>query len=177
MIKVGRFAGHTQAPQHFFNIPLAYNGRASSVVCSGQEFVRPYGMVPSPDGVQYSPCQRLDYEAELGIFISNPVEYGETVSASKAGDHIFGFVLVNDWSARDIQFYEMMPLGPFNGKSTATSISPWIVTLDALRDAGAQVPFDAVSLESSLGGKATSHPFLRCPVDISIRVSSYISSE
>lgn len=76
----------------------------------------------------------------MGVFISQPIEYGKAVPASNARDHVFGFVLMNDWSARDIQFYEMAPLGPFNGKATATSISAWIVTLDALRDAGALIP-------------------------------------
>ena len=78
----------------------------------------------------------MDYELELGFFVSKPVEFGKSIkNADEAKEHIFGFVLLNDWSARDIQFAEMTPLGPFNGKASATSISPWVVTLDALKGA------------------------------------------
>lgn len=153
---------------------MAYNGRGSSVIISGQSFRRPWGVVPSPDGPKYLPSQRLDYEAEMGVFVPKPVAYGQTISASKAREHIFGLVLLNDWSARDIQFYEMTPLGPLNGKATGTSISPWIVMLEALEEAGAIIPVEPSDL---VGGKATSLPFLRCQEDLAIQVSSYISSK
>ncbi|KAF5009694.1 hypothetical protein FDECE_4103 [Fusarium decemcellulare] len=174
---VGRLAGYGQVPQPFFDMPLGYNGRASSIITSGQDFTRPYGMIPGENGARYSPCQKLDYEMELGIFISNPIDYGETVSALNTPDHIFGFVLMNDWSARDIQFYEMMPLGPFNGKSTATSISPWVITIEAMREAGALISPPMDGSEKPVGGKATPEPFLRCPIDLSLRVSSYLSRD
>lgn len=110
----------------------------------------------------------------MGAFILQPIEYGKAIPASKARDHVFGFMLMNDWSARDIQFYKIAPLGPFNGKATATSISVWVVTLDILRDTGALIPSEPGKL---VGGKATSVPFLIYPDDLSVRVTSHISSE
>ncbi|KAI0010976.1 fumarylacetoacetate hydrolase [Xylariaceae sp. FL0662B] len=170
---VSRLTGHSQVPPNFFEIPLAYNGRASSVIVSGQGVTRPQGVVPGPDGPGYSPSQKFDFEVEMGVFISRPVAYGRAVHASGARNHIFGFVLLNDWSARDIQFYEMTPLGPFNGKATATSISPWVVTLEALDEAGAVIAPVASNL---IGGKNTSIPFLKCSDDVAVRVSSYLSN-
>ena len=126
------------APASFYAFPTAYNGRSSSVVISGTPVHRPCGMlrVPSSDRFEFGPTRRMDYELELGFFVSKPVEHGKVVkSADEAKEHIFGFVLMNDWSARDIQFAEMAPLGPFNGKASATTISPWVVTLDALKAA------------------------------------------
>ncbi|KAF9772349.1 hypothetical protein IL306_009952 [Fusarium sp. DS 682] len=134
---VGKLVGHDQVPPSFFHMPLGYNGRASSVIVSGQEVKRPTGMIRGSDGPIYAASQKLDYEVEMGMFISQPVGYGSAVPATLVHEHVFGFVLLNDWSARDIQFYEMSPLGPFLGKAGATSISPWIVTLDALEEAGA----------------------------------------
>ncbi|KAJ4188858.1 hypothetical protein NW755_006354 [Fusarium falciforme] len=134
---MGQIGGNPKVPDSFFNIPLAYNGRASSVRLGDESVSRPWGAVPTTDGATYSPCQKFDYEVEMGIFLSKPVPYGQSVPAAKAKDHVFGLVLLNDWSARDVQFYEMTPLGPFNGKATATIISPWIVTMAALEEAGA----------------------------------------
>ncbi|KAF9777084.1 hypothetical protein IL306_004646 [Fusarium sp. DS 682] len=108
----------------------------------------------------------------MGVFISKPVKHGEPTPASRARNHVFGFVLLNDWSARDIQFYEMTPLGPFNGKATATSISPWVVTIEALEEAGALTIADVKGLK---GGKNTTIPFLQCQDDVSVRVSTHIS--
>jgi fumarylacetoacetase len=122
-------------------MPLAYNGRASSVIVSGVDVSRSNGILNvDQGGCQYAASKKLDYEVEMGMFVSQPVSHGNAVAASVARNHIFGFVLLNDWSARDVQFNEMMPLGPFNGKAFATSISPWVVTLDALEDTGALVP-------------------------------------
>ncbi|KAF5640179.1 quinate permease [Fusarium sp. NRRL 25303] len=169
---MGHMAGYSEVPQNFFDLPAAYNGRASSVIVSGQTVTRPHGIIPGPDGATYAPSQKFDFELEMGVFISNPIKYGEPTPASRARDHVFGFVLLNDWSARDIQFYEMSPLGPFNGKATATSISPWIVTLEALEEAGALLTTEILGLR---GGKNTTVSFLHCEDDVSVRVSTSLS--
>ncbi|KAL3957183.1 hypothetical protein ACCO45_007761 [Purpureocillium lilacinum] len=172
----GRLAGAASVPPNFFHLPLGYNGRASSVVVSGTPIARPYGMMPGKEsGIPgLMPSKRLDYEVEMGIFISKPVRYGESVPARRTRDHIFGLVLLNDWSARDIQMYEMTPLGPFNGKACGTSISPWVVSLDALEESGAIVTAEVGGLH---GGKATSVKFLACQDDLDIEVSASISRE
>ena len=115
-------------------LPIAYHGRASSIGVSGQKFRRPMGQAlpPGASAPVYGPCARLDYELELGIFIGQGNAQGEPIALEQAESHIFGICLLNDWSARDIQFWEMAPLGPFLGKNFATTISPWIVTLEAL---------------------------------------------
>ena len=115
-------------------IPMAYHGRVSSIGVSGQRFKRPMGQA-MPVGASvpvYGPCSRLDYELELGIYIGQGNAQGSSIPLEKAEQHIFGMCLLNDWSARDIQFWEMAPLGPFLGKNFCTTISPWIVTMDAL---------------------------------------------
>lgn len=114
-------------------IPVGYHGRASSVVVSGTEVVRPVGQtaVDGPPPV-YEPTKRFDYELEVGFFVGKGNHRGRPFGIESAHDHIFGLCLVNDWSARDIQPWEYQPLGPFLSKSFATSISPWVVTLDAL---------------------------------------------
>ena len=115
-------------------IPIAYHGRASSVVISGTPFRRPMGQslpVGSKTPV-YGPCARMDFELELGLFIGTGNAMGEPIPLAQAEAHMFGVCLLNDWSARDIQFWEMAPLGPFLGKNFCTSISPWIVTMEAL---------------------------------------------
>jgi fumarylacetoacetase len=115
-------------------LPIAYHGRASSVVVSGTPFKRPMGQSLPPGGSApvYGPCARLDYELELGLFIGPGNAMGEPIPLARAEDHMFGVCLLNDWSARDIQFWEMAPLGPFLGKNFCTTISPWIVTMEAL---------------------------------------------
>jgi len=122
-------------------LPIAYHGRASSVVISGTPFHRPMGqaMPPGAQSPVYGPCRRLDYELEMGFFVGPGNALGQPVPISKAEEHIFGMCLLNDWSARDHQFWEMDPLGPFLGKNFCTSISPWIVTMEAL--APFRVPF------------------------------------
>lgn len=115
-------------------VPIAYHGRASSIDVSGQVFHRPKGQLKMPDASEpvMSACRRLDHELEIGIFIGPGNQLGEPIDIEIAEDHVFGMVLLNDWSARDIQAWEYQPLGPFLSKSFASTISPWIVTLEAL---------------------------------------------
>ncbi|TEA15490.1 Fumarylacetoacetase [Colletotrichum sidae] len=121
-------------PTNWYYAPSVYNGRASSVVPSPQPIRRPRGVYYDTDGQPtYGASQKLDYELEMGVFVSKPIEQGSEMKIQDAEEHIFGLVLLNDWSARDIQVFEMKPLGPFHGKGFGTSISPWVVTLDALQ--------------------------------------------
>ena len=115
-------------------LPVAYHGRASSVVVSGTEVRRPKGQIKPPDAPTpvFGPTKSLDYELEMAFLIGPGNSLGQPVPIDQALDHIFGFVLMNDWSARDIQAWEYQPLGPFLAKNFSTSISPWIVTLEAL---------------------------------------------
>jgi fumarylacetoacetase len=115
-------------------LPIGYHGRASSIQPSGTPIRRPKGQTKAPDstGPVFGPSRRLDYELELGIWVGPGNTQGEPVPISEAADHIAGFCLLNDWSARDIQAWEYQPLGPFLAKSFATTISPWIVTPEAL---------------------------------------------
>ena len=142
-MNVGRllFPNNPLTP-NFQWLPIAYHGRASSVVISGTDFHRPHGqaMPPGAAAPVYTPCTRLDYELEMAFFIGPGNPLGKPVLLPQAEQHIFGMSLLNDWSARDHQFWEMAPLGPFLGKNFCTSISPWIVTMDAL--APYRVPFD-----------------------------------
>jgi len=115
-------------------LPMAYHGRASSIDVAGQQFCRPYGQAVDPGtGLPvYRPTRGLDFELELGIVIGQGNALGEPIGMSQAEQNVFGMCLLNDWSARDIQAWEMTPLGPFQSKNFATTISPWIVTLEAL---------------------------------------------
>ncbi len=115
-------------------IPIGYNGRASSVVVSGTPVRRPNGQLKLPGSERpvFGPSRRLDIELETGFIVGRGNALGTPIPCEQAEDHIFGMVLLNDWSARDIQAWEYVPLGPFNSKGFATTISPWIVTLDAL---------------------------------------------
>src|SRR5213595_2628342 len=115
-------------------LPVAYHGRASSIVVSGTEVRRPRGQTKPPDASApvFSPSKSLDFELETAFFIGPGNPLGQPVSVDQAEDHIFGIVLMNDWSARDIQTWEYQPLGPFLAKNFCTSISPWVVTLEAL---------------------------------------------
>ena len=117
------------------HLPVGYHGRAGTVVVSCTDIVRPCGQRNTPDGPVYGASRRLDIEAEVGFVVGMPSELGSRVSTRDFADHVFGAVLVNDWSARDVQAWEYVPLGPFLGKSFATSISPWVVPLAALADA------------------------------------------
>ncbi len=115
-------------------LPIAYHGRASSIVPSGAEVRRPHGQIKPPDSETpiFSASRALDFELETAFFVGLPNELGEPVPIAEAADHIFGLVLMNDWSARDIQTWEYQPLGPFLAKNFCTSISPWVVSLEAL---------------------------------------------
>ena len=115
-------------------VPIGYHGRASSIVVSGTDIVRPSGQTKAADAdaPTFGPSKMLDYECELGFFVGGGNRQGDVVSIDEASSHIFGFCLVNDWSARDIQSWEYQPLGPFLSKNFATTISPWIVTASAL---------------------------------------------
>ncbi len=115
-------------------VPIGYHGRASSIGVSGQQFRRPVGQTMPPGATEptLGACKRLDIELELGIFIGSGNAQGEAVDITEAEDHVFGICLLNDWSARDIQGWEYQPLGPFLSKSFASTVSPWVVTLEAL---------------------------------------------
>jgi fumarylacetoacetase len=115
-------------------VPIGYHGRASSLGVSGQVFKRPQGQTKAPDaaGPSFGPSKRLDYELELGFFVGRGNALGEPIAISEAEAHLFGVTLLNDWSARDLQAWEYQPLGPFLSKNFASTLSPWIVTMDAL---------------------------------------------
>jgi fumarylacetoacetase len=115
-------------------LPIAYHGRASSIVASGTEVKRPHGQIKPADSAApiFGPSRALDFELETAFLIGPPNKLGEPIPIARAFDHIFGMVLMNDWSARDIQTWEYQPLGPFLAKNFCTSISPWVVTLEAL---------------------------------------------
>jgi fumarylacetoacetase len=118
------------------HLPVGYHGRSSTVVVSGTPITRPVGQRPGPEGPTWGPSQRLDIELELAFVTGGPPNaFGEPIPIGRARERIFGFLLLNDWSARDIQAWEYQPLGPFLGKSFATSISPWVVPLEALQSA------------------------------------------
>ncbi|RRH89016.1 fumarylacetoacetase [Variovorax beijingensis] len=115
-------------------VPIGYHGRASSIGVSGQAFKRPQGQTKAPDAAEpsFGPSKRLDYELELGFFVGRGNALGEPIALGEAEDHLFGVALLNDWSARDIQAWEYQPLGPFLSKNFASTLSPWIVTMEAL---------------------------------------------
>ena len=127
-------------PPNWLSMPIGYNGRASSVVVSGTDVVRPWGQLKGPDEdlPRLAPSERFDFELELGAVVGRPS--AGMVSVAEADEMIFGYVLLNDWSARDIQAWEYQPLGPFQSKATATTIGPWIVTRAALEPFRAPAP-------------------------------------
>ena len=132
------FRGPANALQpNYTHLPVGYHGRASSVVVSGTPIIRPNGQILENPTAEtkvpsYSPCRRLDIELELGAFVCKDNSMGSPIPISKAAESLFGFVLMNDWSARDIQAWEYVPLGPFNAKNFGTTISPWVVLADAM---------------------------------------------
>jgi fumarylacetoacetase len=130
-------AGSPYLPEHWYHMPIAYHGRAGTVVVSGTPVHRPWGQRRRPDerNPTFGPSRRLDIEAEVGFVVGVPSKAGSALRPEQLADHVFGVVLVNDWSARDLQAWESAPLGPFLGKSFATSISAWVVPLEALRAA------------------------------------------
>jgi fumarylacetoacetase len=158
-------------------VPVAYHGRASSVRLSGRAVKRPQGQRKRADETapSYGPSRNLDFELELGFYIGVPTELGDTVPVGKAAEHIFGFCLLNDWSARDVQGWEYQPLGPFLGKNFATTVSPWVVTQEAL------APFRAPAFARPQGDPPPL-PYLddasdRAQGGFAITVEAYIASE
>ena len=132
---------------NYTHLPVGYHGRASSIVVSGTPITRPNGQVlenpaATPKVPIFTPCRRLDIELELGAFVCKENKMGQPIPISEAADHLFGVVLLNDWSARDIQAWEYVPLGPFNAKNFGSTISPWVVLMDALE------PFKTEALEN-----------------------------
>jgi fumarylacetoacetase len=148
------FRGPANALNPNYNhLPVAYHGRASSVVVSGTPLHRPVGQVlPAPGATTpvFKACARLDIELELGTFICKGNQLGQSIPVKEADDYIFGYVLMNDWSARDIQQWEYVPLGPFNAKNFGTSISAWVVLADALEPFRTQGLPNDVELQSYL---------------------------
>jgi len=145
-------------------IPIAYHGRSSSIVLSGTPVRRPAGQILVNDTPVYAPSQMLDYELEVGAFLGPGNAMGQPIPIANAEDHLFGVCLLNDWSARDIQSWEYQPLGPFLAKNFATSISPWIVTLDALE------PFRAPALARP-SGDPQPLPHLEAPGNGAFRIT------
>jgi len=141
-------------------VPIGYHGRASSIVASGAGIVRPSGQTKVETDVapSFGPTKRLDYELEVGVFVSRGSPLGETIPIAQAEERMFGLCLVNDWSARDVQAWEYQPLGPFLAKNFATSVSPWVVTMDALE------PFRAPAFRRADGDPAPL-PYLSSPAN------------
>ena len=141
---LGRILRPGQEPllPNWKHLPVGYHGRAGTIVVSGTEIVRPCGQRKPPDAAEptFGASERLDFEAEVGFVVGAPSALGTRVSVAQFREHVFGVCLVNDWSARDLQAWEYVPLGPFLGKSFATSISPWIVPLAALEAARVAPP-------------------------------------
>jgi fumarylacetoacetase len=139
---VGRIFRPDQEPllPNWRHLPVGYHGRAGTIVASGTPVIRPNGQRRGDDGPTYGPSTRLDIEAELGFVVGTPSELGSPVAYDAFADHVFGVVGLNDWSARDIQAWEYVPLGPFLGKSFATSISRWVTPLEALAAAWVDLP-------------------------------------
>jgi len=153
------------------HLPVGYHGRASSIIPSGVNIHRPKGQFKDPDmeSPSFGPSRRMDFELELAFITGKSTKLGDSVSTDDAEDYIFGFVLFNDWSARDIQAWEYVPLGPFLGKSFASSISPWVVTMEAL---------DQFRLEGPTQDPEVL-PYLKCetPHSFDINLEAYIQPE
>ncbi|WP_433729148.1 fumarylacetoacetase [Actinoplanes sp. CA-051413] len=157
------------------HLPIGYHGRAGTVVASGTDVVRPCGQRRGTDGeITFGPSRRLDIEAELGFVVGTPSSLGRPVPQTAFADHVFGICLVNDWSARDIQAWEYVPLGPFLGKSFATSISPWVVPLAALASARVAPPTRTVPLLPYLDDSRT--PPWGLDVRLEVRLNGHVVS-
>jgi fumarylacetoacetase len=163
-----------ELPTNWRHLPIGYHGRSGTVVVSGTPVIRPHGQRASADGPTYGPTQRLDIEAELGFVVGSGSAMGAPIPTSAFADHVFGVVGLNDWSARDIQAWEYVPLGPFLGKSFATTISAWVTPLQALEAAWTDLPTQdptplrylqvepgaglAIEVEIELNGEVVSRP-------------------
>ncbi|OJF14463.1 fumarylacetoacetase [Couchioplanes caeruleus subsp. caeruleus] len=157
------------------HLPIGYHGRAGTVVSSGTGIVRPRGQRRGADGeITFGPSQRLDIEAELGFVVGTGSPLGRSVGLTDFDEHVFGVCLVNDWSARDIQAWEYVPLGPFLGKSFATSVSPWILPLAALDAARVAPPERTVPLLPYLDDAAT--PPWGLDVRLEVRLNGHVVS-
>jgi fumarylacetoacetase len=152
---------------NWLHMPVGYNGRASTVVVSGTDICRPLGQTKpaNAEAPVFGPCRRLDFELEVGAIVGTPSAMGAPVTTAEAYDMIFGYVLLNDWSARDIQAWEYQPLGPFQSKAFATTISPWIVTRDALEPYRVPAPERIRPLLSYLTERTPNH------LDIALEIS------
>jgi len=149
---VGKMFRPTMDPllPNWKHMPIAYHGRSSSIITTNTSIKRPYGQVLKGEDVIYSACQTLDIEIELGFIIGKENKLGEPIDIKHANEHVFGAVLLNDFSARDIQRWEYQPLGPFLGKNFATAISPWIVTMEAIQPFITDAPLQTQKILSYL---------------------------
>ena len=154
--KMFRDPDHALLP-NWKHLPVAYHGRASSIVVSGTPIFRPKGQIkdPNSDVPAFGPTRKLDFELEVAFITGKQTRLGDSISTTDAEDYIFGFVLFNDWSARDIQTWEYAPLGPFLGKNFGSSISPWVVTLEALEPFRTESPVQEPEVL----------PYLKCEKD------------
>ena len=161
-------------PPNWLHIPIGYNGRASTVIVSGTDVKRPRGQLkpPTEDIPYFGPSKRFDFELELGAIVGTNTDIGTTLTTQEADEMIFGYVILNDWSARDIQAWEYQPLGPFQAKATATTISPWIVTKAALEPFRKFTPKREVPLLKYLEEKG---PMLY-DIDLSVSIETNSSS-
>lgn len=135
--------GEKEALQpNWVHLPVGYHGRSSTIVVDGTPILRPRGQIkpPTQENPVFSECKRLDFEIEIGAIVGKSNQIGKNVKTTEADDYVFGLVLLNDWSARDIQAWEYVPLGPFNAKNFATTISPWIITAEALEAFKVELP-------------------------------------
>jgi fumarylacetoacetase len=156
------------------HLPIGYHGRAGTVIASGTAVRRPCGQ-SRPQGAQsptYGPSARLDFEAELGFVVGSPSYLGEQVPAGRFAEHVFGVCLVNDWSARDIQSWEYVPLGPFLGKSFATTVSPWVLPLAALEHARVRPP----SRDAELVGYLSESENWGLDIEFEVRLNGHLIS-
>ncbi|MBN9587322.1 MAG: fumarylacetoacetase [Afipia sp. 62-7] len=153
---------------NWLSIPIGYNGRASTVVVSGTPIRRPRGQLkpPTADMPVFGPCKRLDFELEMGVVIGQASAMGDMLTEKQAEEMIFGFTLLNDWSARDIQAWEYVPLGPFQAKAFGTSISPWVVTREALEPFRVKGPAQEPTPLPYLQQKGANNYDLRLEVDL-----------
>jgi fumarylacetoacetase len=173
---IGRIFRPDSAPltPNWKHLPIGYHGRAGTVVVSGTNVRRPCGQArpAGADAPSYGPCARLDFEAELGFVVGAASHLGEPVPASRFAEHVFGVCLVNDWSARDIQAWEYVPLGPFLGKSFATTVAPWVLPLAALEHARVRPP----SRDTELVGYLTESADWGLDIDFEVRLNGYVLS-
>lgn len=185
-VQIGDYTDFYSSEQHAFNVgcmfrdpdnalmpnwkhlPVGYHGRSSSIVISGTDFHRPKGQQkPSPnDPPVFGPCKLLDFELEMGFIVGKGTELGESISTANASDHIFGLCVFNDWSARDLQKWEYVPLGPFLAKNFASHLSPWIVTLEALEPFRTSGPVQDPKVLSYLEYQGDNHYDIELEVSI-----------